>query len=410
MTFVSNPIPVILVDEKGNSQNAGAAFVNAPIAVTLTDKDGNTLSVGAAPAGNGGSGFTAPTSAAASPTPTAANDQPVPAGLNVNTFVQQANGNWYPAAGVDTATLPPTGKPAGTWTWLKRMFFRDTGAQKQTFKNALVSINHQSGVETDPAIQDRALAVHHIMPAGDTATRWGVETIQAQLDINGTPTFNGSPDGEASVLSLQLADYHTGTSGAPNKYGVNCLRAELYREAGAGSWTGSGAAGIRVYVTNLSTVAGNGTALVGIVVQPQELSGAASSIGYVALALKTSTNPWPSFQKGLQIYDQGAGPDDFNIESLSTAVAGGKNKFQGQVMCGRDVRTGTASNTDFAGQLTLANGTASYTFAAAFTSPPIVVLTNTSSLNPLQVTVTKTGFTVTGTGADVVNYIVVGRN
>lgn len=74
------------------------------------------------------------------------------------------------------------------------------------------------------------------------------------------------------------------------------------------------------------------------------------------------------------------------------------------------IRTGTASNTDLDGQLTLSGGTASYTFTGTYTSAPICIATNTSAATALQVTVTTTTLTVTGSGTDVVNYICHGRN
>lgn len=72
--------------------------------------------------------------------------------------------------------------------------------------------------------------------------------------------------------------------------------------------------------------------------------------------------------------------------------------------------TGTASNSDIAGQLTLSSGSASYTFANTYTSAPICVATDTTAANAIQISVTTTTLTLTGTGTDVLNYICVGRN
>jgi hypothetical protein len=74
------------------------------------------------------------------------------------------------------------------------------------------------------------------------------------------------------------------------------------------------------------------------------------------------------------------------------------------------IRSGTSSNTDLDGQLTLSSGTATYTFAGTYTSAPICIATNTSAASALQVAVTTTALTVTGSGTDVVNYICHGRN
>lgn len=77
---------------------------------------------------------------------------------------------------------------------------------------------------------------------------------------------------------------------------------------------------------------------------------------------------------------------------------------------GSSISTGTASNTDLAGQLTLAAGSATYTFAASYTSAPICVATDTTAVNAVKAGVTTTVLTITGTGTDVINYVCVGRN
>jgi hypothetical protein len=99
---------------------------------------------------------------------------------------------------------------------------------------------------------------------------------------------------------------------------------------------------------------------------------------------------------------------------LAQASAGIVKVTDGSTGTGRlmtiGVRSGTASNTDLDGQLTLSGGTASYTFAGTYASPPICIATNTSAATALQVTATTTTLTVTGSGTDVVNYICHGRN
>ena len=87
----------------------------------------------------------------------------------------------------------------------------------------------------------------------------------------------------------------------------------------------------------------------------------------------------------------------------------GSNSFGGKTTFGI-VATGTSSNTDLAGQLTLLSGTASYTFTGQYTSAPICTASDTTNINAVKVSATTTGLTVTGSGADVINYICVGRN
>ncbi len=74
------------------------------------------------------------------------------------------------------------------------------------------------------------------------------------------------------------------------------------------------------------------------------------------------------------------------------------------------LRTGTASNTDVAGQLTLSAGSATYTFAGTYTSAPICTANDATAAAAVKASATTTVLTVTGTGTDVVNYQCVGRN
>lgn len=73
------------------------------------------------------------------------------------------------------------------------------------------------------------------------------------------------------------------------------------------------------------------------------------------------------------------------------------------------VKTGTASNTDTAGQLTLVAGTATYPFTGTYTVPPICTASDTSAQSSYRVSTTTTTLTLNGTGSDVLNYICVPR-
>jgi len=76
------------------------------------------------------------------------------------------------------------------------------------------------------------------------------------------------------------------------------------------------------------------------------------------------------------------------------------------------IETGTASNTDLAGILTADTGTATYTFSGTYTSAPVcIVQDDTTIASLLTKTVSTTTLTVTTTGAtDQVSYICHGRN
>lgn len=66
---------------------------------------------------------------------------------------------------------------------------------------------------------------------------------------------------------------------------------------------------------------------------------------------------------------------------------------------------GTATNTDLRGHLTLAAGTASYTFTEAYTVAPTCTASDTTSVAAVMVQATTKTLTLTGTGTDVVNYV-----
>ncbi|HYG98844.1 MAG TPA: hypothetical protein VD837_06900 [Terriglobales bacterium] len=86
----------------------------------------------------------------------------------------------------------------------------------------------------------------------------------------------------------------------------------------------------------------------------------------------------------------------------------GKAIFNGGVQVSKVV-TGNSANTDLAGQLTLASGTASYTFSGTYLDPPVCIATDTTVAAPVKVTTTTTKLTLTGTGSDTINYVCVIR-
>jgi hypothetical protein len=73
-------------------------------------------------------------------------------------------------------------------------------------------------------------------------------------------------------------------------------------------------------------------------------------------------------------------------------------------------KTGTASNTDAAGKLTLSSGSATYTFTGSYASAPVCTASDTTGANAVKVTTTTTALTLTGTGSDALNYECMARN
>lgn len=76
------------------------------------------------------------------------------------------------------------------------------------------------------------------------------------------------------------------------------------------------------------------------------------------------------------------------------------------------VQSGSASNTDFSGELTMSGGTNTYSFTGTFTSHPECIGTDQTSISAVKVTYTGVAsvtFTTSG-GSDVVSYVCGGRN
>jgi len=73
-------------------------------------------------------------------------------------------------------------------------------------------------------------------------------------------------------------------------------------------------------------------------------------------------------------------------------------------------KSGTASNSDANGQVTLAAGSGSYSFTGTYSSAPICVAVDTTAANAVKVATTTSALTLTGTSTDVINYICSARN
>jgi hypothetical protein len=75
------------------------------------------------------------------------------------------------------------------------------------------------------------------------------------------------------------------------------------------------------------------------------------------------------------------------------------------------IRSGTASNTDLTGRITLSGGTATYTLTETYTSAPNCLTADaTTPANASSVSESTTVLTFTGTGTDVIKYECNGRN
>jgi hypothetical protein len=72
--------------------------------------------------------------------------------------------------------------------------------------------------------------------------------------------------------------------------------------------------------------------------------------------------------------------------------------------------TGTASNTDLAGQVTLVAGAATQALTGTYATAPIVICTDTTAVAAVKCVASTTAITFTGTSTDVINYILIGPN
>ena len=75
------------------------------------------------------------------------------------------------------------------------------------------------------------------------------------------------------------------------------------------------------------------------------------------------------------------------------------------------MRSGSASNSDLTGRVTLSAGAATYTLTGAYTTAPNCLTADvTTPGNASHVTESITALTFAGTGADVLKYICMGLN
>jgi hypothetical protein len=337
-----------------------------------------------------------------------------PSGINAAGYVQDVNGDWHSQLGIDAVTTDPTSgppAPAGTLTFFRRTYFRDTLGATQTGKNAFVSINHVASVGTANSNQDRGLWVgmsnvtgaifsfsitsnvvtlnvqsitcivtptptfqvgQVVVPTAlstgtylnnqqlkilsvsgtNTSTNtitaafthanvgltsdtgrldqvlYSMANIQMEQDIVGSPVTLAGVDTEYSTLSLQSSDQHIGSVPAPGD-GINVIRAQYFREVGAGTWQSIQPCAIRAIVSNFSTVNAVGAALSGI--QISGINNGSTNLGYFALNIGSpvASTRFDSHNWGIKIDDYGTNVNDFAIH-----VAGGQCLFGGNIAVG----------------------------------------------------------------------------
>lgn len=177
--------------------------------------------------------------------------------------------NYYNYAAVDdsnTGSNPPA--PYNVIEFCRLMRFIDSGTDPPLGRNALVLVNHiQNGTITNAGNQDRGLQINtfNCLPVGscaDSSSHYGLEGIQCEQDIMGTPSITGSPDAEVTCGSFQTAFYATAAI-ASNAFGSNGGRFTLFRESGA-AIDSDGMNGVNSAFANGSNVSAGGFIASGI--------------------------------------------------------------------------------------------------------------------------------------------------
>ena len=233
----------------------------------------------------------------------------------------------------------------GVVTLCRRFFVRDSGVTTQYGKNAMVGLVHLAGVGTSKDNQDRALWVNMSNPVGDTSNIYGMEGLQIELDINGSPNFIDAIDGEVAALSLQLADSHIGAITAPAG-GVHGLRCSYFREAGAGTWGSEDPTCGEFQFINSSTVSNNSGNFVGI--STECFDGTNTTVNAVGIGLNVLA-PVHRFTSnlGINIGNYGTNVLDFSIRSIGT----GQVFIAGPVGVPSLYPTGTTGNIPVSGSM-----------------------------------------------------------
>lgn len=272
-----------------------------------------------------------PTSSFMAPSPLVTGE--TPPNFNPTMYMQDAQGNWHVLAGIDTQTSTPGTpfNPAGTFTWLRRTFFRDSLANTQGGKNAMVSFNHTFGTGVDSAgNQDRAVWISAGNPPNDTAPRYGMEALQIEFDLVGAPAGVAAVDSEYTALSIQMSDNHVGVLSAPN-YGCNAIRSQYFRKSG--TWGSVSPATIRAYMSSQTADDGHGSLLSAIYAWVNDSNGLSVNTGGVAVNIQAPTVRMILSNYGLLVGNHGTNTADWNIfsTSLDGTPTAGRNWFGGNV-------------------------------------------------------------------------------
>lgn len=219
--------------------------------------------------------------------------------------------------------------------------------------------------------------------------------IQMQVDIWGAPTFQAGNDTEIKPLSVQVSDNHLGNISQGGGVGAGNIRAQYFRESGAGCWTSPTSVVLGIY-TNTSLQAGNSQAVYVFNGKATELGPADGTMSIpVSIFHATAPSPRFKFNKGFECDNFGTNASDFNFFSAgvnSAGTAAGFNTFQGPSAFGVATQATSGYQVDVTGKVRIkgaaagafidfigsTSGTAGIGVAAAAGTPSPLLLPNST--------------------------------
>jgi hypothetical protein len=149
--------------------------------------------------------------------------------------------------------------------------------------------------------------------------------------------------------------------------------------------------------------AGAGSAYTEITVTGCSFSGTTmtcSGTGTVTTSGSPTTNALAKFSGSAVIANSAISDDGANVAITEPTTFSGS---------GMPVATGTTSNTDLSGFITLSSGSGTYSFSTTHATTPVCTATDTTATNAVKASASTTTLTITGTGTDVIAYICIGR-
>jgi len=337
--------------------------------------------------------------------------QPTPIGTNTcppsaSPWLYVNDGfNWYNYIAVDasnTGANPPA--PYNKLVFCRPIWVNDTGVDPPLGRNAVLNIFHlANGSIINAGNQDRNqfnfwtnCATDN--PCGDTGNHYGGEALQAEADwFDTTGTVFGHPDSEVAGGSFQAADFHTTVGETGPSLGITGVRAHVFREAAATSFSNACTycwQGIYANAQNNSTASGNGQYLAAVNATCAEASGSPSNINCMGVHITGHGSAW-THSYGIYIEDGGTGATQNNMNSHAAASNGGKNYFEGSTFLNHVSTTGPNQG--------VTNPT-SCTLSAGFGTTATCTFDTGSNDSSGTMTITPSGTGIVAVGNVTLNY------